>query len=76
MSVCLGLGSPMLMTVSLMITILNKTWIRKAFRKLRNQDVVESGTGVPAKANGAEVIAEAAQQAPTRLVHTERSLVT
>ncbi|KAF4920765.1 Cocaine esterase [Colletotrichum viniferum] len=75
MSVCLGLGSPMLMTVSLMVTILNKTWIRKAFRKLRNQDGVESGTGMLAKANGAVVIAEAAQQVPTRLVQTERALI-
>ncbi|CCF45922.1 hypothetical protein CH063_14843, partial [Colletotrichum higginsianum] len=34
MSVCVGLGSPMLMTFSLMMTILNKRWIRKRFRDL------------------------------------------
>ncbi|KAF0316716.1 hypothetical protein GQ607_016058 [Colletotrichum asianum] len=60
---------------SFMVTILNKTWIRKAFRKLQNQDGVESGTGMLAKANGAVVIAEAAQQVPTRLIQTERALI-
>ncbi|KAK2001143.1 hypothetical protein LX36DRAFT_629253 [Colletotrichum falcatum] len=68
MSLCLGLGSPMLMTISLMITMLNKRWIRKEFRKFRKGRL---GTII----KHAEVIAEAAQQEPARISKTETSLV-
>ncbi|KAE9570665.1 hypothetical protein CGMCC3_g13256 [Colletotrichum fructicola] len=77
LSVCVGLGSPMLMTISLMITILNKTWIHKAFRSLKSRHRVylrEDRGKMSERADAAVVIAEVAQQAPTRLKQTEQSL--
>lgn len=67
----------MLMTISLMITILNKTWIHKAFRSLRRRHRVYLGEdrgNMSERADAAVVIAEVAQQAPTRLKQTEQSL--
>ncbi|KAH9234039.1 hypothetical protein K456DRAFT_1750193 [Colletotrichum gloeosporioides 23] len=66
--VCVGLGSPMLMTISLMITILNKTWIHKAFRSLRRRHKAyfrEDRGNMSEKADAAVVIAESTRRGVT-----------
>ncbi|KAF6815042.1 hypothetical protein CMUS01_12515 [Colletotrichum musicola] len=69
MSVCIGLGSPMLMTVSLMMTILNKRWIRKKFRYTLSMPAAQRSptADMVKRAQAALVIAENAQQVPVRL---------
>ncbi|GJC99979.1 hypothetical protein ColKHC_08805 [Colletotrichum higginsianum] len=67
MSVCVGLGSPMLMTFSLMMTILNKRWIRKRFRDLAGSCEGDGFTQMRVRLKSARVIAEEARQVPTRL---------
>ncbi|KAK1993288.1 hypothetical protein LX36DRAFT_258647 [Colletotrichum falcatum] len=62
-SVCVGLGSPLLMTFSLMMTILNKRWIRKRFGKLAG----DCGDPMRARIENALVVADEAGQAPVRL---------
>ncbi|KAF6820863.1 hypothetical protein CPLU01_12677 [Colletotrichum plurivorum] len=73
MSVCIGLGSPMLMTFSLMMTILNKRWIRKKFGNTLSTSGARRNPepGIVARARAALVIAEDAQQVPMRLIQRE-----
>ncbi|TQN68414.1 hypothetical protein CSHISOI_07057 [Colletotrichum shisoi] len=67
MSVCVGLGSPMLMTFSLMMTILNKRWVRKRFRHLAGSCEGDGFAQMRVRLKSARVIAEEARQVPTRL---------
>ncbi|OLN87661.1 hypothetical protein CCHL11_05621 [Colletotrichum chlorophyti] len=63
MSVCVGLGSPMLSTFSLMMTLFNKRWARKKFRRL-----IRNATGaMKERVLDAQVVVEEALQAPVRL---------
>ncbi|KAK2008869.1 hypothetical protein LZ32DRAFT_694453 [Colletotrichum eremochloae] len=62
-SLSIGLGSPLLMTFSLMMTILNKRWIRKKFRYLAQT----CGGDMQIRVQNALVIADEAGQAPIRL---------
>ncbi|KAK1962201.1 hypothetical protein LY78DRAFT_749771 [Colletotrichum sublineola] len=62
-SLYIGLGSPLLMTFSLMMTILNKRWIRKKFRDLAQT----CGGDMKTRVQNALVIADEAGQAPIRL---------
>ncbi|KAK2030400.1 hypothetical protein LX32DRAFT_638264 [Colletotrichum zoysiae] len=68
--VCIGLGSPLLMTFSLMMTILNKRWIRKRFRNLAS-NCEEASKEMKSRINSARVIAEETGQAPMRLLHRD-----
>ncbi|KAK1980889.1 hypothetical protein LZ30DRAFT_593851 [Colletotrichum cereale] len=70
-SVCVGLGSPVLMTFSLMMTILNKRWIRKRFRNLAGKCDGNGFAQMKSRVKSARVIAEEAQQAPTRLLQKD-----
>lgn len=71
MSVCIGLGSPMLMIISLMMTILNKRWIRKKFGWSLSEARRIHAHGMEARAQAAMVIAEDAQQVPVRLIQRD-----
>ncbi|KAK2042169.1 hypothetical protein LZ31DRAFT_501311 [Colletotrichum somersetense] len=68
--VCIGLGSPLLMTFSLMMTTLNKRWIRKRFRNLASNSEVASKE-MKSRIDSARVIAQETGQAPIRLLHRD-----
>ncbi|OHW89913.1 hypothetical protein CSPAE12_11504 [Colletotrichum incanum] len=67
MSVCVGLGSPVLMAFSLMLTILNKRWIRRRFKYLAGSCEGDGFNQMRVRLKSARIIAEEARQAPTRL---------
>jgi hypothetical protein len=71
-SFCIALGSPVLITYSLMMTILNARWADKLFKKLRNRAV-----GCPRfkdPVNNAQILVLAARQTPIRLSHQDDCL--
>ncbi|GJC87475.1 hypothetical protein ColLi_10313 [Colletotrichum liriopes] len=67
MSVCVGLGSPVLMAFSLMMTILNKRWIRRRFKYLAGSCEGDGFNQMRVRLKSARIIAEESRQAPTRL---------
>ncbi|EFQ30377.1 hypothetical protein CGRA01v4_09913 [Colletotrichum graminicola] len=69
--VCIGLGSPLLMTFSLMMTILNKRWIRKRFKELAASCEGDGFDKMKTRIKSARVIADESGQAPTRLLQTD-----
>ncbi|KAH8649125.1 hypothetical protein BX600DRAFT_554690 [Xylariales sp. PMI_506] len=70
MSFCMALGSPMLITYSLMVTILNQHWIRAKFRRLENSDCSPLRETV----KNARTFLQESQQAPLRLSQEDGSL--
>ncbi|RYP05049.1 hypothetical protein DL764_004068 [Monosporascus ibericus] len=69
MSFCYALGSPMLITYSLMITILNQHWLRAKFRSLES-----SHTPGNATAKNARIFLQESQQLPLRLSQEDGNL--
>ncbi|RYP14614.1 hypothetical protein DL765_006285 [Monosporascus sp. GIB2] len=69
MSFCYALGSPMLITYSLMITILNQHWLRAKFRSLESSHDPESAT-----AKNARIFLQESQQLPLRLSQEDGNL--
>lgn len=69
MSFCMALGSPMLITYSLMITILNQHWVRAKFRNLEHSDSPLRYT-----VKNARVFLQESQQVPLRLSQEDGSL--
>jgi hypothetical protein len=69
MSFCMALGSPMLITFSLMITILNQHWIRSKFRLMEEADIPMRYT-----VRNARMVLQESQQVPLRLSQEEGSL--
>ncbi|KAK2051246.1 hypothetical protein LY76DRAFT_630605 [Colletotrichum caudatum] len=67
---CIGLGSPLLMTFSLMMTILNKRWIGKRFKHLAGHRE-EASEDTKTRIDSARFIAEETGQAPIRLLHRD-----
>lgn len=65
MSFFMALGSPMLITFSLMMTIFNKRWLNRKCKDF-NQRHPRSGTLAP-RLEGARNFLEAAQQVPIRI---------
>ncbi|KAI1503427.1 hypothetical protein F5X99DRAFT_104600 [Biscogniauxia marginata] len=62
MSFCYAVGSPMLITYSLMITILNRHWVRNTFRHLET-----AGGSFGAKTKNVRIFLQECQQIPLRL---------
>ena len=62
MSFCYALGSPMLITYSLMITVLNQHWLRAKFRPLESPEKPGAST-----AKNARIFLQESQQLPLRL---------
>jgi hypothetical protein len=48
MALCLAVGSPMLVTYSLCITVLNTRWINRTFRQLKEENIAAGGEHVEA----------------------------
>ncbi|RYO79562.1 hypothetical protein DL766_010460 [Monosporascus sp. MC13-8B] len=69
MSFCYALGSPMLITYSLMITILNQHWLRTKFRSLESSHNPGSAT-----AKNARIFLQESQQLPLRLSQEDGNL--
>ncbi|KAK1564022.1 uncharacterized protein LY79DRAFT_169789 [Colletotrichum navitas] len=69
--VCIGLGSPLLMTFSLMMTILNKRWIRKRFKDLARDCEGDDFARMKTRIKSARTIADEAGQAPIRLLQKD-----
>ncbi|RYP50939.1 hypothetical protein DL769_010883 [Monosporascus sp. CRB-8-3] len=69
MSFCYALGSPMLITYSLMITILNQHWLRAKFRSLES-----SHSPGHATAKNARIFLQESQQLPLRLSQEDGNL--
>jgi hypothetical protein len=69
MSFCMALGSPMLITYSLMVTILNQHWIRSKYREME-----ESDTPLRHTIKNARMFLQESQQAPLRLSQEYGSL--
>ncbi|KAH8198271.1 hypothetical protein TruAng_007569 [Truncatella angustata] len=68
MSFCIALGSPMLITYSLMITILNQHWLRTHFREL------ERNSPVKKTVKNARIFLQESQQVPLRVSQEDGSL--
>jgi len=64
MSFVMALGSPMLLTFSLMMTILNRRWLRNRVRSIRSGS---NGSLLRARLHHVKRFLEAAQQVPLRL---------
>lgn len=68
MSFCIALGSPMLITYSLMITILNQHWLRTQFREL------ERSSPIKKTIKNARMFLQESQQVPLRVSQEDGSL--
>lgn len=68
MSFCMALGSPMLITYSLMITILNQHWLRTQFRELESHALIRETV------KNARMFLQESQQVPLRLSQDDGSL--
>lgn len=70
MSFCLALGSPALITYSLTLTMLNRSWIRKRFdalaKKCQEQQVQTRYHGYRERVRAAQYLLQEAQQVPLR----------
>ena len=70
MSFCLAVGSPTLVTYSLGITILNRNWVREAYKDLRSQaNLMSSRLNFDAyelQVRVSEILLQEAQQVPLR----------
>ena len=69
MSFCYALGSPMLITYSLMMTILNQHWLRAKFRPLESSDKQNART-----IKNARIFLQEIQQLPLRLSQEDGTL--
>ena len=63
-SFCMAVGSPMLITFSLMMTILNRRWFENKYRRLSRP---YRNTTFATRLDGAHSLLEAAQQVPIRM---------
>ena len=63
------IGSPALITYSLMLTIRNRYWVRSEFEKLRTQfsDINRSYAGFGEKLSAIQYVLEESQQVPLRV---------
>ncbi|KAI1846308.1 hypothetical protein JX265_010895 [Neoarthrinium moseri] len=68
MSFCMALGSPMFITYSLMVTILNQHWLRGHFRDLETQGHMRETV------KNARIFLQESQQVPLRLSQEDGSL--
>lgn len=68
MSFCMALGSPMLITYSLMMTILNQHWLRGHFRELERHEHIRDSV------KHARMFLQESQQVPLRLSQDAGSL--
>ena len=68
MSGLLAIGSPALITYSLSLTILNRTWIRRRFETLRADaaDVIRQHPDFSERVKAAQFLLQEAQQVPMR----------
>lgn len=69
MAFCYAVGSPMIVTYSLMVTILNQYWLRKKFSFLEDPDRPLSATS-----KNARIFLQEIQQVPLRLSQEDGSL--
>ncbi|KAI5866064.1 hypothetical protein GGS23DRAFT_367061 [Durotheca rogersii] len=69
MAFCYALGSPMLISYSLMLTVLNQYWLRKKFHHLEDSDRPLHG-----KSKNARIFLQESQQLPLRLSQEDGSL--
>ncbi|KAI0129846.1 hypothetical protein BJ170DRAFT_289950 [Xylariales sp. AK1849] len=69
MSFCMALGSPMLITYSLMTTILNQHWLRAKFRGMETAE-----SPIRETVKNARVFLQESQQVPLRLSQEDGSL--
>lgn len=76
LSFCMALGSPMLATFSLVITILNRNWLRRLCKDLPAYENTENKAPNPytERMLHARVLLEAAQQVPLRISDDDGSL--
>ena len=70
MSLCMAVGSPALITYSLSLTILNRSWVRQQFDSLfsraRGQSVHQRFPGYADRVRAAQYLLQEAQQVPMR----------
>ena len=68
-SICLAVGSPALITYSLMLTIRNRYWVRQDFRDLRRNlaDVKAKTPGFKKRLDDIQYVLDEAQQVPLRI---------